>query len=125
MPPGEAITTIAAIAAIALVLTAIIRLFATQITHRTIRRAVEINPQQANELIDKLVAPRERTGDDRIALVLIAIGIAMAVAPLIAIDDRGIVRFALGASLFPLLVGAVLYLRFRAIERARLRDRAE
>jgi len=49
----------------------------------------------------------------------------MAVAPLIAIDDRGMIRLALAASLFPLLVGGALWLRFRAAERAKRRERAE
>ena len=58
-------------------------------------------------------------------MVLIAIGVAMFAAPIIAIDDRGIVRLAIAASLFPLLVGATLWLRYRAAERAKLRDRGE
>ena len=125
MPLTEMVVMVAITAAFVLGFIALLRLLGTMITHRTIRRAVETNPQQAEALIDKLAAPRERTGDDRLALILIAIGIAMALAPMIAIDDRGLVRFALGASLFPLLVGGVLWLRHRAVERARLRDRSE
>ena len=125
MPLTEMIVMVALAGAFVLGFIALLRLLSTMITHRTIRRAVETNPQQAAALIDKLVAPRERTGDDRLALILIAIGIAMAVAPIIAIDDPGLVRFAVAASLFPLLVGGVLWLRFRMIERARVRDGAE
>jgi membrane associated rhomboid family serine protease len=125
MPETEMIGFVAVIAALALVFVSLLRLIGMWITHRTIRRAVDKSPEQAAALIGKLSAPRERTGDDRIAFILIAIGIAMAVAPLIAVDDRGLVRAAMGASLFPLLVGAVLWLRYRAIERARLRDRPE
>jgi membrane associated rhomboid family serine protease len=57
----------------------------------------------------------------RLAIILIAIGIAMAAAPIIAIDDRGIVRLAIAASLFPLLVGGALWLRFVAAQRAKRR----
>jgi hypothetical protein len=125
MPTTEMIVMVAICTALVLAFISLLRLIGILINHRTIRRAVDKSPEQAEALIGRLAAPQERTGDDRIALILIAIGIAMAVAPLIAVDDRGLVRAALGASLFPLLVGAVLWLRFRAIERARLRDRAE
>ena len=119
------VMTIALVAAVALVLIALFRLISTVINHRTIRKAVETNPKLAQELLNKLTERREASGDDRLAIVLVAIGVAMAVAPLIAIDDRGMVRFALGAALFPLLVGGALWLRSFAAERARRRDRAE
>lgn len=101
------------------------RLFATMITHRTLRKAIETNPQMAETLLAKLTARREGAGDDRIAIILIAIGIAMVAGSLIAVDDRGMIRLFVGAALFPLLVGGALWLRFRAVERAKRRDRAE
>jgi len=125
MPITEMVVTIAIAAAMVLGFIAFLRLLATTITHKTVRKAMDTNPQLAEGLLDKLTAPKERTGDDRLALVLIAIGAAMAVAPIIAVDDPGIVRFAIGASLFPLLVGGALWLRFRAVERARRSDRPE
>jgi membrane associated rhomboid family serine protease len=117
--------SIALVAAVALVLIALFRLVSTLIAHRTMRKAVESNPELAPELLNKLTERRESPGDDRLAIILLAIGVAMAVAPVIAIDDRGILRFAIGAALFPLLVGGALWLRFRAAQRARRRDRAE
>jgi hypothetical protein len=115
----------ALLAGIALGFINMFRLFATMITHRTLRKAIETNPQMAEALLAKLTARREGAGDDRIAIILIAIGIAMAVGPLIAVDDRGMIRLFIAASLFPLLIGGALWLRFRAVERAKRRDRAE
>jgi len=125
MPTTEMVVMVAVIAALILGFIALLRLFATLTMHRTIRKAVESNPQLAEGLLEKLTARRERAGEDRIALVLIAIGVAMAAAAVIAADDPGDIRVAIAAALFPLLVGATLWLRFRAIERAKLRDRSE
>ena len=125
MPLTEMVAMIAVVAALALGFIALLRFFSTMITHRTMRRALETNPQLAEGLLQKLTELRERTGDDKLAIVLVAIGIAMAVGPLIAVDDPGMVRAALGASLFPLLVGGALWLRFLAAEPAKRRERAE
>ena len=113
------VTSVAVLAALALILIALFRLMSTMIAHRTIRQAVASNPELAEGVLEKLTARRERTSDDRIAFVLIAIGLAMAIAPLIAVDDPGMIRFALGAALFPLLVGGALWLRSRAAARAK------
>ena len=125
MPLTEMVAMIAVVAALALGFIALLRFFSTMITHRTMRHALETNPQLAEGLLQKLTERRERRGDDKLAIVLVAIGIAMAVGPLIAVDDPGMVRAALGASLFPLLVGGALWLRFLAAERAKRRERAE
>jgi uncharacterized protein YneF (UPF0154 family) len=124
MPWTEAIVTISIVCALALGFIALLRLGGTLITHRTLRKAVETSPQLSDELVAKLTARRERpgAGDEKLAIVLVAIGLAMVAAPIIAIDDPGIVRFAVGAALFPLLVGGALWLRFRAAERAKRRD---
>ena len=125
MPLTEMVVSVAIISALVLGFVALLRLWSTVITHKTIRRAVETNPQLAESLLAKLTERKERSGDDKLGLVLVAIGIAMAVAPLIASDDPGDIRAALGAALFPLLVGGTLWLRFKAVERAKRRDRAE
>jgi len=113
------ILSVAVVAAIGLALIALLRLLSTMIAHKTIRQVVVTNPDLAEGVLKELTARRGSNGDGRLAVVLIAIGIAMAVAPLIAIDDRGMVRFALGAALFPLLVGGALWLRSRAVARAK------
>jgi len=125
MPWTEAVVTIVIACALVLGFIALLRLGATLITHRTLRKAVETNPQLTDELLNKLTRRRESSGDDKLAIILVAIGVAMIAAPIIAIDDRGIVRFAVGAALFPLLVGGALWLRSRAALRARARDGAE
>jgi len=125
MPWSEMIATIAIAAGMVLAFVAVVRLLATMVTHRTLRKTLETNPELAEGMVQKLMQRRESSGDDKLAIVLVAIGIAMVAAPIIAIDDRGIVRFAIGAALFPLLVGGALWLRFRAAERAKRRDGAE
>ena len=126
MPWTEAVVTIVIACGLAFGFIALLRLGATLITHKTLRKAVETNPQLTEELLQKLTSRRERPrGDDKLAIILVAIGVAMAAGPVIAIDDPGIVRFALAAALFPLLVGGALWLRSWMAERARRRDRAE
>ncbi len=122
MPLTEMVVTVSIVAGATLLILALIRLLSTNITHKTIRKTVETNPQLAEGLLERMSArPETSAGDERLAIILVAIGIAMAVAPIIAIDDRGIVRLAIAASLFPLLVGGALWLRFRAAQRAKRR----
>jgi uncharacterized protein YneF (UPF0154 family) len=118
----DTIVWITLASAAVLIVVAILRLIAAAITHRTIRKAIETNPQLSDQLVRTLTARPVSSGDDRLAIVLVAIGVAMAVAPVIAIDDPGIVRFAVAAALFPLLVGGALWLRSRAVQRAQRRD---
>ena len=125
MPWTEMVVTVAIAAGMLLGFIALVRLTATLITHRTLRTAIEKNPQLTEELLQKLTARRERQSDDRLAIVLVAIGVAMAAAPVIAIDDPGMVRLSIAASLFPLLVGGALWLRSWTVERARRRDRSD
>ena len=121
----QTVLLIALLFGIVLGFIAMFRLFATMITHRTLRKAMETNPQMAEALLGKLTARREGSGDDKLAIVLIAIGVAMAAGPLIAVDDPGVIRVFIAAALFPLLVGGALWLRFRATERAKRRDGGE
>jgi membrane associated rhomboid family serine protease len=125
MPVTEMVVTISIVAGGTLLIIALIRLLSTTIQHRTIRQVVTANPQLAESLLDRLTKRRESNGDERLAIVLLAIGVAMAAAPLVAVDDPGIVRFALGAALFPLLVGGALWLRYRVSERAKRRAAGE
>jgi uncharacterized protein YneF (UPF0154 family) len=118
----DTIVWITLASATVLIVVAIIRLIAAAITHRTIRKAIETNPQLSDDLVRTLTSRPVSSGDDRLAIVLVAIGLAMAVGPIIAVDDPGIVRFAVAAALFPLLVGGALWLRSRAVQRAQRRD---
>jgi hypothetical protein len=112
------IVMVAMFAALALSFVFVLRLIGTAILHKTVRRAVEKDPAAATGLLTQLTEPRPASGDDRIAIILIAVGIAMAAAAVIAVDDPGVVRLGIAASLFPLILGGALWLRFRAIERA-------
>jgi uncharacterized protein YneF (UPF0154 family) len=121
----QTILFFALLAGIALAFIAMFRLIVTTITHKTIRKAIETNPQLAEQLLQKLTARRERQSDDWLGMVLVALAVAMVVAPLIAADDPGDVRVAAAAAVFPLLVGGALWLRSWTVERAQRRDRSE
>jgi uncharacterized protein YneF (UPF0154 family) len=121
----QTVLLIAVGAAIVLGFIAILRLIATAMTHRTMRKAIETNPQLTEQLLQKLTARRERQSDDRLGMVLVALAVAMVVAPLIAADDPGDVRVAIAAAVFPLLVGGALWLRSWTIERAKRRNGVE
>lgn len=125
MPTTEMVGFVAVIAALVLGFISVLRLIATMIMHRTIRRVVEKSPELAEGMLDRLTGRQEASGEDRLAIILIAIGIAMIGGTLIAVDDPGLIRAAVGASLFPLLIGGGLWLRFRAAKRAGQRAGAE
>jgi Na+/proline symporter len=126
MPATEMIVMIALFAAVALGVIQLLRLVATAITHRTIRRAIDREPSTAEPLLERLTAPQKAPADDdRLAIILIALGLAMIGGSLIADDTGAWMRYAIGGALFPLLIGAALWLRHYAIERSRRRAGAE
>ena len=92
----------------------------TVVQHKTARRVVDRDPAAANALLAQLGEPVERS-DDRLAVILVALGTAMIAATLV-IADPDWMRYGIAAALFPLIVGAALWLRFRALQRASARD---
>ena len=96
------------------------RLLHAWMLHRSIRRALEAKSDAVSPLIDKLNKPYEhiggqspdRPGDDRNALVLLAIGLAMAGFGLIQGNEQ-LIRISAGAALFPAFVGIALLVRRR------------
>lgn len=89
--------------------------------HRSVRKAIEAKSGDAAALIDKLNKPyeiadegtkRHKTGDDRIALVLMAIGLALGCFGLLQ-SDPAVIRSTMGAALFPLFVGGALLINRR------------
>lgn len=96
------------------------RLLHAWMLHRSIRRALEAKSDVVNALIDKLNKPYEHLGapradapgDDRNALVLLAIGLAMAGFGLIQGHEE-LIRISAGAALFPAFVGIALLVRRR------------
>lgn len=99
------------------------RLLHAWMLHRSIRRALEAKSDTVGPLIDKLNKPYEHigwqggketvgAGDDRNALVLLAIGLAMAGFGLIQGHEQ-LIRTSVGAALFPIFVGIALLVRRR------------
>lgn len=100
--------------------------------HRSVRKAIETKSGDAGALIDKLNKPydlageetkRPKSGDDRLALVLIAIGIAIAGFGLV-LGKEEVIRGSLGAALFPLFVGAALMISRRLQKREQVEEQA-
>lgn len=120
MPDTEMIVMVAVIAGAALTLIHLFRLAGTTVRHHTLRKLVDADPAKASALLANLDQPEtRRAGDDRLALILVAIGVAMALGSVIAIQDPGPLRVGIAASLFPLLVGAALGIRLYLAERRR------
>jgi hypothetical protein len=118
MPFTEMTVMIAITAGLLVGFVQILRLIQTAVLHNTVRKAVERDPASAEPLLSRLAAPAPaRLGDDRLAIILVALGIAMIGAALV-IGDPGITRFGIAAALFPLIVGAALWLRLYLVERA-------
>jgi len=109
------------------------RLLHAWMLHRSIRRALEAKSDAVSPLIDKLNKPYEHLGpqggaepsggDDRNALVLLAIGLAMAGFGLIQGHEE-LIRISAGAALFPAFVGIALLVRRRLARAAALEERA-
>jgi hypothetical protein len=100
--------------------------------HRSVRKAIEAKSGDAGALIDKLNKPyelagdevkRPRAGDDRLALVLIAIGFAIIGFGLVH-GEEDVIRGTAGGALFPLLVGAALVISRRLQKRELAEEQA-
>lgn len=110
------------------------RLLHAWMLHRSIRRALDAKSEAVSPLIDKLNKPYEHLGwqgdketasggDDRNALVLLAIGLAMAGFGLIQGHEE-LIRISAGAALFPAFVGVALLVRRRLARAAAAEERA-
>lgn len=118
MPATEMIVLIAAFSAMVLAAIHALRLLGTLVVHRTLRRAIEVDPASAGPLLETLETPREARGDDRLAVLLIALGIAMVAASLV-IGDPSWMRYGVAGALFPLILGSALAIRHYIITRKR------
>lgn len=93
------------------------RIWRTSILHRSVRDAIKADPTMLPVLLDRIDQPRARDGgDDRIGLVLIALGAALFGFGLIQGDPDDI-RNLSGLALFPTFVGAVLFVRHLIVAR--------
>jgi hypothetical protein len=126
MPFTEMVVMIAVSAAFILGAIHLFRLVAVAIMHRTIRKAIDRDPNAAEPLLARLSAPGEVTerGDDRTATLLIAFGLAMLVATLV-IGEANWMRYGVAGAAFPLIIGVALWLRHYALNRSRRTDSAE
>jgi hypothetical protein len=126
MPWSEMLVMITAFAALALTAIHVLRLIGVAVMHRTIRKAIDRDPNAAEPLLARLSAPGEvkERGDDRTATLLISFGVAMVVASLV-IGDPSWVRYPIAGAIFPLFIGIALWLRHYAINRSRRTDSAE
>jgi hypothetical protein len=107
---GDIIISIAVATAIVLIFNQLARVVRTMILHRTIRKGMIHNSALTPELLDRIETQKPETafGDDRIGLVLLAIGLAIIGFGIIQGDPDDI-RNTAGVALFPLFVGAVLF----------------
>lgn len=117
MPTTEMVFSVALVAAVALAFIHLLRLIGTSIKYKAMRTLVEKDPANASMLFAQMGEEAPRAGDDRLAIILIAIGVAMGAGVAIAVDDPGIIRIGIAAALFPLLVGGALWLRLFLNER--------
>jgi hypothetical protein len=115
-PGNELILIVAGLVAITVVVVNLLRLIQSVMTNRTLREAISKDPAQAERMLAAL-AQRDGAGDGRTAAMLIAVGIAVFAASIIA--HEGWMKYGIGASLFPLLIGAALLLREAIVRRAR------
>jgi hypothetical protein len=123
MPATEMIVLIAAFSAMVLAAIHVLRLLGTLVVHRTLRKAIEVDPGSAGPLLETLDTPREQKGDDRLSVLLIAFGIAMVAASLV-IGDPTWMHYGVAAALFPLIMGSALGLRVYILNRNRARGSA-
>lgn len=118
MPATEMIVMVAAFSALTLVAIQLLRLAGIAVRHKTVRRVVDRDPVAAERLMGGLDAPKDQPGDDRLGIILVAFGIAMIGASIIAGGIGDWTRYGVAAALFPLIVGAALWLRHYVVERA-------
>jgi hypothetical protein len=110
MPTTEMVVMIAVTSAMLLAFIHVLRLITTFLVHRTISKAIDRDPQKADEMIARLGDPAASGDDDRFSTILIAVGVAMIAASLV-VGDPAWMHYGIAAALFPLLVGTALWLR--------------
>ena len=124
MPLTEMIVMVAVFSAIVLSFIHVLRFLTALVQHRTIRKAIDRDPDAAEPIIARLGAAGEPQGDDRTATLLVAFGAATIIASLIVGDPEWL-RFGIAGAVFPLIIGAALWLRHYALNRSERTDRAD
>jgi hypothetical protein len=121
-PGNQLILIIAAITAGTITIVNLLRVIRSAAFNRTLREAIDRYPDRAEEMIALAANSDAASTDGRTAAVLIAVGLALVAASLIA--NEGWLRYGIGAALFPLLVGIALLTREFLVRRLS-RDRSE
>lgn len=88
------------------------RLWRAAMLHRTIREAISRDSNAVGELLAGVDEPQKPAGgnDDRTALVLIALGLALLLFAALQ-NSQDMLRQMGGASVFPIFVGIALLIR--------------
>jgi hypothetical protein len=117
---ADIVMTIAMATAVVLIISQFTRVMRAMMLHRTVREALTRESALTPELLEKIdeQKPAGGGGDDRIGLVLLAIGLAILGYGVITGDAEDIRNLA-GISLFPLFVGAALFGRQWLTRRSR------
>ena len=110
MPATEMILLITIFVAILLGFIHLLRLVGSFLLHRTIRSAIDKDPALAEGLLARMAVKDEDSGDERTAVISVAVGIAMIVASIV-IGDPDWMHYGVAAAVFPLIVGTALWLR--------------
>ena len=105
-----------------------LKLIQAWMLHRTLRDAIKRDSPLASGLVDKIDRSDQGQGqrlggDDRNGLVLIAIGLALLGFSAV-VNEAEWLRYGIGASLFPLLVGFALLGRHFWLRKVLERDLA-
>lgn len=105
--------SIAIATAVVLIVNQLGRVLRAMMLHRTIRKGIEHNSNLTPELFAKIEEQKASSGigDDRIGVVLVALGLAIVGFGLIA-GDMDDIHNTVGIALFPLFVGAALFGRW-------------
>jgi hypothetical protein len=118
MPATEMIVSVALVSAIAVGFIHVLRLIQTAMLHRTVRKVIESDPAGAEAILARLGEPAAPSSDDRLAVILVAVGLAIIGASVIGDDTGTWANYGIGGGLFPLLIGGALLLRQSVIRRA-------
>ena len=102
-----------------------LKLIQAWLLHRTLRNAIERDSALAPSLVELVDGSdgQRLGGDDRNGLVLLAMGLALFGFSLV-VNDGEWLRYGIGASLFPLLVGLALLGRHFWLRKVLERDLA-
>ena len=120
MPPTEMTVMIAAFAALVLGFIHALRFLSTWVVHRTLRKVVDKDPDGVQPLLAQFLAPRPASGDDRLSVILIAVGLSILLASLI-IGEPDVMHYGSAAAVFPLIIGTALWLRLFFLARMQRR----